>query len=224
LGYQYYPKDTKPGGGIWFESQLSFVRYSLIPTVGVTPGITFRLNKALRLDLGLDIEYQESLEKPPFSQSQFDTSYGGPVVRLKYQISDQLALQLGGKVIYVLKANITTLESLETLIDHTYTLVLSPEISWGETDRFGLRAKLDFYQLGKTAIASKEFAFATDRQNVMKWTLMAKYPIQRFELRFSYSLVTGVSDPLELFYQAPFISTDYLLSKQVGALELAWRF
>jgi hypothetical protein len=141
------------------------------------------------------------------------------------------------------EAEITNYESIETDIDHHFTVVLTPRVYFNTgllkslsqsthgsheepTENSGLRLQFssDFYFLGATAVASKEFAFGIAPSPVVsKVGLGAALPLGNVELRAKASWVKGVKDSQEIVYSAPMLTSDYILEPVIVEIGLVFR-
>jgi hypothetical protein len=220
LGWKQVPEPQRAAFSI--EANATFPRYSLIPAIGVTPGITLSPRPGLVLQGALDFQDQETVEKAPFSNSQFDTFIVSALAGIRYDASPWVTVGLSGRYASFAKNQLANFESLETDIDHKGTFALSPWLALHLPLDLEFNAQLDFYDLGNTAIASKEFAFSIASQWVQRLGLALERRFGSFGVDVHYYWVSGYRDPVELAYQAPFLYRDYLLSPQTLTVGVSW--
>lgn len=205
------------------DANATFPRYSLIPALGVTPGMAFRI-KSVVLELAVDLQDQQTVAKAPFNGSQFDTWIASLLVSGRYPALSWLTVGLDGRYAAFLKTQIADYEGLETDIDHQNTLILSPWAAIELPAELKLRLQLDIDSLGATAIASKEFALGIGPQTIERLGVSLSRRFGSFGAELHYYYVTGYRDAIELAYQAPFYYRDYLLSPQTLTLGVSWNF
>jgi hypothetical protein len=212
-----------PTFGLIFDGNLAFTRSGFSPLFGVSPGVSFSF-PALDFFVQLDAQNQTTVGKAPYANSQYDVFYWGPKMGISRKLTSILRAQLRGQFIFTQQTELANFESLQTLIDHNTTFVLSPLFTLHPIKSLELEASIDFFHLGATGIASKEFAFAIESQWVYRWNFGISYSFGDFIVRAVDSIVTGVKDSQAINYQAPYLSENYLLSKQVLKLEFVWKF
>jgi hypothetical protein len=207
------------------KAHLSWIRYELAPIFGIASGMEVSFSK-FKIRGSLFFEDQKTIQKTFYSNSPFNILYFGPEVQATLQATPALTFGITARIFLFSSEDtqLAYLEGFSTEIRHEETFVISPEVSFEPFENFETNARLDIYELGATAIASKEFAFGMPTRTVTRWNISATYPLWKFKVRGRYSLVTDIYDPLEIYYQAPFLTQDYLLSKQVAALEILWKF
>lgn len=205
------------------EANATFPHSSVLPALGVTPGMAFRI-KSVIIEVALDIQDQQTAAKAPYKGSQFDTWISSLMAGVRYAATPQLTVGLDSQYSSFLKTEIADYEGLETDIDHQGTLIFSP---WAEIElpaQIRLRGQLDFDMLGATAIASKDFALGISGQTIERLGVSLNRRFGDFGAEIHYYWVTGFRDATELAYQAPFYYRNYLLSPQTLTLGVSWYF
>jgi hypothetical protein len=204
------------------EAAARFARYSLIPILEATPSLAWAYAHG-EFEIGMELADQQTIGKSPFQNSQFDLLIGAPRVKGLFAVSPTVSLGIEGRWLFVNKTQMGNFENLKTDIDHKGTSVVTPSVVLNLPENFGMEGALDIYSVGDTAIASKEFAYSIPSETLERLRISAERRFGRLGIEASFAWVMGVRDSVELPYQAPFLTRDYLLSPKTLTLGVSWK-
>ncbi|MBI3533923.1 MAG: hypothetical protein HY072_00330 [Deltaproteobacteria bacterium] len=202
------------------EAQVS--PYVGLPIIGGDIGLAIQWGLKLRSEIGVGIFTQKVLTKEPFRSSQFSVVTSEVYLSFIYQL-ESLLFQLKGTLLSPSKTTISNQESLETSIDHYGSFLISPSLKLNLPLNLLARVEFDYFLLGKTAIASREFAFGISQHHAQRYQIGAGLELGEFEIWAYGQFVLNLADVEEHYYQAPFLGENYLLAKNLYGIKLVWK-
>jgi hypothetical protein len=205
----------------FFGFKTAFTQFSQKPFWGLDAGLLVGV-KQFKIGGGGEFNTQGSLERAPYDNSQFDTTF--MVLKLLAEADLSLVtVKASYRYIDSTKSRLGSFEGIKTEIARKQIDVLTVGAAM-DLWLLNLEAFASYYRLPATAILSDDFSFGIAAKDVYKFSAGAGLDLGPWTLWARYSYVTGVSDSLAHFYQSPMLMTDYLLAKSVGEVELRWNF
>ncbi len=186
---------------------------------GLDTGLRFS-RENLELDVGLGVQSQKMGQ---LAGTQFDVAwyevYGG----VRYR-SERLVVGLDLEALSVDSKELAALEGITTKMSRAGTYVGSPHVIFFPLPFLSLLGGVKLYSLGRTAVASKEFAFYIDTKSLTTGIVGAGLHIGPVEAKLYGTFLIGNFDEVEQYFQAPFLVKHYLLANQSITAEVKCNF
>ncbi len=124
----------------------------------------------------------------------------------------------------VAKTRLSNFEGLETHSQFEPTVRTTAGMEVGLICGLYAQAAIDYFSVGRTAIASKEFATSLDPQTIFRYRLETGVRVSDFRFALMFRAVDRVEDVEALYVQAPFLYRNAILVPKSLSLEVQWKF
>jgi len=199
-------------GAFFGDLHAAWLGYTASPAFGLALGPVIRVGVA-DLKLLLEIETNGGLDSKVQDSFLSATRWGlGGDLAL---VRGMLRPSLGLRWLNLSSTQISNQENLPTKVAHDATYVLKAGLLL-KLPVLQAEGALSIYSLGKTAISSKEFAYASGRQTALRPSVGVGVDLLAFEfwLRGAAVYPTRSDDSVEYLYMAPFYVNDNLMTKR----------